>query len=54
MTIKELRAMTGLTQEAFVVKYRIPRRTLQSWESGERKPPPYVPYLLELIIKSET
>lgn len=53
MTIKDLRHLTGLTQEAFAGKYHIPRRTLQSWESGERKPPDYLPELLEYKIKHD-
>lgn len=53
MTIKDLRHLTGLTQEAFATKYHIPRRTLQNWESGERKPTGYIRELLEFRIKHD-
>lgn len=44
--IRSLRAETGLTQSAFGAALNIPRRTLQSWEMGERECPAYV---IELI-----
>ena len=50
MTIKELRKITGLSQEMFSMKYGIPRRTLEDWESGKRTPPDYVKDMLKLII----
>ena len=40
--IRALRAETGLTQSAFGAALNIPRRTLQSWEMGERECPAYV------------
>lgn len=43
---RKLRAICGLTQESFVREYRIPRRTIEHWDVGERTPPPYV---LELL-----
>lgn len=51
MTIKELRAMTGLSQAAFAAKYNIPKRSIENWESGSRTPPPYLSELLEKAIK---
>ena len=33
MSIKELRAVTGLSQAAFAGRFLVPRRTLESWES---------------------
>ena len=53
MTIKEIRAMTGLSQANFAKKYNIPKRTIESWEAGDRNPPPYVIELLERVIRYE-
>ena len=33
MSVKELRATTGLSQAAFTRRFLIPRRTLENWES---------------------
>lgn len=33
-----LRKATGLTQKEFCDEFRIPRRTLQSWETEENHP----------------
>lgn len=46
MTIKEIRASTGLSQSKFCEVLNIPLRTLQKWEIGERSCPEYV---IELI-----
>lgn len=51
MTIKEIRALTGLTQAAFAKKYGIPKRTYESWEMQDRKPPEYVLDLLEKAVR---
>ena len=53
MNIKEIRSMSGLTQKAFAEKYGIPKRTLESWEMGERKPPEYVAALLERVVRTD-
>ena len=53
MTIKELRALTGLSQQKFGDKYGIPRRTIQNWELGYRKPPDYIVGMLEAEIKKD-
>jgi DNA-binding transcriptional regulator YiaG len=53
MSIKEIRTMSGLTQKAFAEKYGIPKRTLESWEMGERKPPEYVVTLLEKAVRAD-
>ena len=42
ITIKELRAKTGLSQQKFGDLLNIPKRTLQDWEQDKRTPPPYV------------
>lgn len=51
MTIKEIRALTGLSQTDFSEKYNIPKRTLQDWEYKKRTPPEYVVNLLEFKVK---
>ena len=51
MTVKEMREKLGLTQEMFAMRYNIPKRTIQNWESGKRNPPPYVLEMLENAIK---
>jgi putative transcriptional regulator len=50
MTIKEMRTMLGLSQQAFGDKYGIPFRTIQNWEAGRRKCPDYVLNLLERAV----
>ena len=54
MTIKEIRAFTGLSQVKFADRYSIPVRTLQDWEAGRRTPPAYVVGLLERAVKMDT
>ncbi len=51
MTVKELRELTGLTQAAFGAKYHIPKRTVENWETGSRKPTETILYLLERAVK---
>lgn len=53
MTIKELRSITGLSQQAFSDKYNIPKRSIENWESGKRTPPEYVINLLERAVKED-
>lgn len=50
--VKEIRNKTGLSQKRFAEEYEIPKRTLESWESGERVPPAYVVSLLEKVVDS--
>lgn len=47
MTIKEMRAKSGMTQKAFSEYLNIPKRTIENWESGRRKTPDYVIELIE-------
>lgn len=47
MTIKEMRAKSGMTQKAFSDYLNIPKRTIEDWESGKRKAPDYVVELIE-------
>ena len=58
MTVKEIRSLTGLSQNAFASRYHIPPDTLRGWESApgtarHRNCPPYVLYLLELVVKRD-
>lgn len=53
ITIKELRESTGLSQSKFAEKFHIPIGTLQHWEQGVRKPPEYVEYMLNIILRME-
>lgn len=50
MDIREIRAFTGLSQAKFGEKYKIPKITIEQWESGKRKPPAYVVNMLEFIV----
>ena len=47
MEFKELRKLSGMTQKAFAEYFEIPKRTIESWDAGERKCPEY---LLKLMI----
>ena len=49
----EIRALSGLTQQAFSEKYGIPKRSIENWEGGKRNPPEYVIKLLERIVKED-
>ena len=56
MTIKEIRAITGLSQAKFGKKYGIPLNTIKNWEcdadkSKHRDCPIYVLKLLERAVK---
>lgn len=42
MTIQQYRKSLELTQDQFANKFQIPFATLQAWESGAEKTPPYV------------
>lgn len=46
MTIKEARRAAGLSQAKMSALFEIPKRTIESWETGERKPPAYVEKLI--------
>ena len=51
--LKDLRAMTGLSQKAFGEWLNIPVRTIEQWETGRRKPPEYVVELIEYKVRRE-
>lgn len=58
MTIKEIRKLTGLTQQEFANKYEIPLSTIKQWESkptasSYRNCPIYVNHLLERAVRED-
>lgn len=53
MTIKEIRALTGLSQPKFCQKYHIPLNTFTRWEQGRREPPSYLVELLEFRVRED-
>lgn len=48
-----LRKETGMNRKSFSEHFGIPIRTVEEWEAGRRKPPEYVPRLIEYQIKYE-
>lgn len=50
ITVRQIRHATGLSQASFCTRYNIPRRTLEDWETGVRKPPLYVKLFLAEIV----
>ena len=48
--IAELVKRSGLSQRAFAEQYHIPLRTLENWCNGDRTPPEYVPYLIQMTM----
>lgn len=53
MTIKELRKKAGMTQKQFGEYFKIPHRTIQNWEGGQRSCPDYLLNLMIYKLKSE-
>ena len=53
MTIKEMRAETGLSQVKFAEHLNIPRRTIENWESETNSCPPYVRELIQFRLTTE-
>ncbi len=53
MEVKELRMLSGLSQQAFSEKYGIPKRSIENWEGGKRNPPEYVISLLERVVRED-
>lgn len=44
--LKAARLAAGLTQQQMSDIFKIPKRTIENWESGMRKPPEYVKTLV--------
>ena len=53
MTIKEIRALTGLSQQKFGDLLHIPKRTIEDWERGIHVPPAYIVELIEYKLRNE-
>lgn len=53
MTIREMRKTLGDTQQEFALRFHIPFRTVQNWETGMRVPPKYMVELLESSTRRE-
>ncbi|MFD1402858.1 helix-turn-helix domain-containing protein [Robinsoniella peoriensis] len=59
MNLKEARMHAGLTQAEMSERFEIPKRTIENWETGQRKCPVYVEKLIVekleeiIMIKSE-
>lgn len=51
--VKELRALTGLSQAKFAAIYEIPKRTIENWEEGKTIPANYVLKLLERAVRQD-
>lgn len=49
--IREMRAMTGLSQSKFADLFELPVATLKDWEIGRRTPPNYVIGMMEKILQ---
>lgn len=53
MNVHQLRTQLGDTQKEFAMRYNIPFRTVQNWESGVRKPSEYMIKLLEQRVQED-
>lgn len=53
MTFKELRKASGMTQKDFSEYFGIPKRTIENWETEERKCNDYIIELMEYKLKKE-
>ena len=51
--IRRLREQTGMTRKDFSIHIGIPLRTIEDWEAGRRRPPEYIPRLIEFQLKYE-
>ena len=52
--IKSIREALQVSQSQFSERFNIPVKTVQSWESGIRKPPAYIPQMLIRICELES
>ena len=53
MTVKELRASTGMSQSKFAAYFGIPVRTIQKWERNGSTPPEYIASMMKRILDNE-
>lgn len=53
MTIKELRKLSGMTQQAFADYFGVSKRAIESWEGGQRQCPDYLLNLMKYKLEKE-
>ena len=53
MTVKELRKLSGMTQQAFADYFGISKRSIESWEGGQRQCPDYLLNLMQYKLENE-
>lgn len=53
MDIKGLRLIAGMSRKDFCESFKIPKRTLENWESGINTPPTYVVAQIAYVIMQE-
>ena len=51
--LKKIREQTGLNRREFADYFEIPLRTVEDWEAGKRKMPPYLLRLISYKVKIE-
>lgn len=51
MTVKEMRNCSGLSQQKFGDLFHISAVNIGHWEQGVATPPPYVTYMMQLILE---
>ena len=52
MEIRAIRATYSLTQQQLSDLTGIPRRTIEDWEAGRRKPPEWLPKMIAAYLSS--
>lgn len=53
MTIKELRTLSNMTQKAFAEYFGVSKRTVETWEGGQRRCPDYLFNLMKYKLEHE-
>lgn len=53
MTIRDLRTLSGMTQQAFAEYFGVSKRAVESWEGGQRKCPDYLLDLMKYKLAKE-
>ena len=53
LSIRELRELTGLSQDKFAKKYHLSPNTLRNWEQGKRPTPEWYLWILNEFMKYE-
>lgn len=53
MNIRDIRLNANMTRKEFTEYFKIPKRTIENWEGGQRNPPEYVVELIKYKIEKE-